>query len=79
MNWDVAGVMVAISGLVSTGMGFVFSLMIRSAIAEAVNKLTHELHALVSENYVRKDVYDRDQREMRAAIKWVAEEAAEKD
>jgi phosphate/sulfate permease len=72
MSWDTAGTMVAISVAISTLMGFVVSLMIRSAIAEATNKLTDELHALVNNNYVRKDVYERDLKETRRGIRWIA-------
>jgi phosphate/sulfate permease len=73
MNWEGAGTMVAISVAISTLMGFVFSLMIRSAIAEATSKLTAELHALVSNTYVRKDVYERDLKETRRGIRWIAQ------
>ncbi len=71
MNWEAVGVMVSISAAVSALMAFVVSLMIRSAIAEATNRIMAELHELIKSDYVRREVYERDLIETRRGIEWL--------
>ena len=68
MSWDAVGSMVTVSVAVSTLMAFMVSLMIKSAIAEATNRITYELHNVVSTQYVRREVYDLELKELRAAL-----------
>jgi len=74
MNWEMVSAMCGVSVGVSALMAVFVSLMIRSSIAEATNKITLELHYLIKTEYVRKDVYHRDLLEVKAAIKWMAGE-----
>lgn len=71
MNWEAFGVMVSVSVAVTSLMAFVVSLMIRSAIAEAAASIKTELHALLEDKYVRRDVYDRDREEMKQGFAWI--------
>lgn len=71
MNWEAIGVTATVSIGVSTLMGFVFSLMIRSAIAEMAQKITAEMHSLLGEKYVLKELHDRDVRELKQGIEWL--------
>jgi len=50
--------MVSVSVAVSSLMAFVVSLMIRSAIAEATNRITQEMHGMVGKGYVSRDSFD---------------------
>lgn len=79
MNWDMIGAMCAVSVAISGLMAVFVSLMIRSAISEATNKITAELHTLLDEKYVRKDIYARDLREMKRALKWIAGDGDEEE
>lgn len=72
MNWELASQMVAISAAVSAGMVFVVSLMIREALAQATSRITKDLHELLDEKYVLKEVYRRDMREIREGMKYLA-------
>ncbi len=71
MNWDMVAPMVAVSAAVSSLMAFVVSLMIRSAIAEAAASIKTELHGLLEDKYVRRDVYERDREELKQGIAWI--------
>lgn len=67
------GTMVTVSVAVSSLMAFVVSLMIRSAIAEATATIKNELHGLLEDKYVRRDVYDRDHEEIKRGMIWMEE------
>jgi hypothetical protein len=73
VNWDALGAMVAVSVAVSSLMAFMVSLMIRSAIAEASNKITNELHQLVRSNYVDRAVYDSEMDHIRERFRRIEE------
>jgi hypothetical protein len=75
MNWEAVGVMVAVSATVSSFMAYVVSLMIRSAIAEASNKITGELHQLVRSNYVDRAVYESSMEHFRERLNRLEEGA----
>lgn len=74
MDMNTIAAMVSVSVGISSIMGFVVSLMIRASISEATNAITHELHKLISSDYVRKDLYEMEVKEIRQTLKWLAEE-----
>jgi hypothetical protein len=71
MDWGMIAAMIAVSTAVSSLMGFVVSLMIRASISEASNLITRELHSLLSERYVLKEMHVKEIQELKDGIEWL--------
>lgn len=71
MDWAMVAAMVGVSTAVSTLMAFVVSLMIRASISDATHAITRELHSLLNERYVLKEVHEKDIAEVKEGISWL--------
>jgi len=72
MDWSMIAAMIAVSTAVSSLMGFIVSLMIRASIGEATNAITRELHGLLNERYVLKELHQKDISELKDGIEWLS-------
>ncbi len=71
MDWNAVSIAITASAALSTLMGFVFALMIRASIAEMSNSITAEIHKLLDDKYVLKEIHERDMAELRQGVEWL--------
>ncbi len=74
LDWGMIGAMCAVSVGISGLISLFVSLMIRNAILEASNKITAEIHSVLSSHYVRRDIYDLEIKEIRSTLEWLSSE-----
>lgn len=60
-------------GVTTLGM-LVVGLMIRASISEATAKITHEIHSLLDEKYVAKQLYESEIRTLMKELAQLKEE-----